>query len=69
MRGEHLHSGSSYKRLEQGVFQLPRSLAESHNPEVAQSDLSLILEGIDLSGARRRKRYAAPSYSRARKRA
>jgi len=58
-----------YKRLEQGVFRLPQSLADTPNPEVEVTDLSLILEGIDLSGARRRKRYVAPSYSRARKRA
>lgn len=50
-----------YKRLEQGVFRLPQTLADAVNPEVAQADLSLILEGIDLSGAQRRKRYAAPS--------
>ena len=54
-----------YKRLEQGVFRLPQSLAEAVNPEVELADLSLILEGIDLSGAQRRKRYAAPSHSRA----
>lgn len=54
-----------YKRLEQGVFRLPQSLADAVNPEVALTDLSLILEGIDLSEAQRRKRYAAPSHSRA----
>lgn len=50
-----------YKRLEQGVFCLPQDLAETVNPEVELADLSLILEGIDLSGAQRRKRYARPS--------
>ena len=50
-----------YKRLEQGVFRLPQSLADAVNPEVELADLSLILEGIDLSGAQRRKRYTAPS--------
>ena len=58
-----------YKRLEQGVFRLPQSLADSHNPEVEVSDLSLILEGIDLSGARRRKRYTKPTYKQGLKRA
>jgi len=58
-----------YKRLEQGVFRLPQGLADSHNPEVEVSDLSLILEGIDLSGARRRKRYTTRSHSPALKRA
>jgi len=51
-----------YKRLEQGVFRLPQSLADAVNPEVELADLSLILEGIDLSGAQRRKRYIAPSH-------
>lgn len=51
-----------YKRLEQGVFRLPQFLADAVNPEVEQADLSLILEGIDLSGAQRRKRYVAPSH-------
>ena len=46
-----------YKRLEQGVFQLPQSITNTSNPEVEVSDLSLILEGIDLSSARRRKRF------------
>jgi len=27
MRAEHLHSGSSYKRLERGTFQFPSSAA------------------------------------------
>ncbi len=47
-----------YKRLEQGVFRLPQSIANMPNPEVEVTDLSLILEGIDLSSARRRKRFS-----------
>jgi transposase len=46
-----------YKRLEQGVFRLPQSIVNMPNPEVEVTDLSLILEGIDLSSARRRKRF------------
>lgn len=46
-----------YKRLEQGVFRLPQSIVNTPNPEVEVTDLSLILEGIDLSSARRRKRF------------
>ena len=46
-----------YKRLEQGVFRLPQSVVNMPNPEVEVADLSLILEGIDLSSARRRKRF------------
>ena len=47
-----------YKRLEKGVFRLPQSIVNTPNPEVEITDLSLILEGIDLSSARRRKRFA-----------
>ena len=54
-----------YKRLEEGVFRLPQSLADTANPKVELADLSLILEGIDLSGAQRRKRYVAPSHRHA----
>jgi transposase len=39
------------KRLEQGRFQI------AQNAEIGASDLSLILEGIDLTKARRRKRF------------
>lgn len=44
-----------YKRLEQGVFHLP-----GHEPECLEIDvprLTLILEGLELSGARQHKRY------------
>jgi transposase len=47
-----------YKRLEQGVFRLPGRGMDTHRLEVSVAELSLILEGIDLAGARRRKRYA-----------
>ena len=47
-----------YKRLEQGIFRLPTCSTEAHQLEVSVTELSLILEGIDLAGARRRKRYA-----------
>jgi len=46
------------KRLERGVFTLP----VAHEPSVVLSaaELALILEGIDLSHAKRHKRYVAP---------
>ena len=47
-----------YKRLEQGAFRLPRHGTDTHRLEVSIAELSLILEGIDLAGAKRRKRYA-----------
>ena len=46
-----------YKRLEQGVFHLPAYPADTSTLEVNIAELSLILEGIDLAGARGHKRY------------
>jgi transposase len=44
-----------YKRLERGCFRLPKEPAdESRHVELSSSDLALMLEGIDLTGARRR---------------
>jgi transposase len=48
-----------YKRLEQGCFRLPEG-----NQDVLTIDsvrLSLILEGIDLAGARQQRRYRRPT--------
>jgi transposase len=48
-----------YKRLEQGVFTLPKA-SEADQPqrvEMTWVEMSLILEGIDLTGAKRRKRF------------
>lgn len=45
-----------YKRLEAGVFTLPK--ANGSSLELGSAELSLILEGIDLAGAKRQKRYA-----------
>lgn len=49
-----------YKRLEQGVFRLPRG--EEATREVDVVRLMLILEGLDLSGARQQKRYKKTVY-------
>ena len=53
-----------YKRLEQGTFQFPtdgKSKEEvAAGVEISSSDLSLLLGGIDLRSARRRKRYEHP---------
>ena len=47
-----------YKRLEAGTFQLPKEV-QSGAKQIAleSSELSLMLEGIDLRGAKRRKRW------------
>jgi len=46
-----------YKRLEQGVFHLQAYPADTSTLELDIAELSLILEGIDLAGTRRCKRY------------
>ena len=46
-----------YKRLEAGTFQLPSSASESL--EIDHAQLAMLLSGIDLASAKRRKRYQA----------
>lgn len=47
-----------YKRLEEGTFGFPGGTAGG--AEVSAAELALILEGIDVAGLTRRKRYARP---------
>jgi transposase len=51
-----------YKRLEQGTFQFPTDGPNKERPEtgieITHSQLSLLLGGIDLASARKRKRYS-----------
>ena len=51
------HDGLSifYKRLERGTYQVPRA-GEDH-VELDAAELSMLLSGIDMTSARRRKRY------------
>jgi transposase len=44
-----------YKRLEKGTFRFPRG--EAGGVEVEAGELMLLLEGIELAGARRRPRF------------
>jgi transposase len=47
-----------YKRLERGTFEmLSRPRAGQRHVEIDAGELALILEGVDLRGARRRKRW------------
>lgn len=48
-----------YQQLQRGTYQLPdpESLKDHHTLEVTRSQLSLILDGIDLSSARQRVRF------------
>lgn len=47
-----------YKRLEEGVFHLPAQ--EGNGVEIDVPRLTLILEGLDLAGAKQQKRFARP---------
>lgn len=46
-----------YKRLEKGTFEFPSNTSESKSLELGREDLMMILEGIDLKSAVKRKRY------------
>ena len=51
-----------YQQLQQGTYQLPGedSLEEQQTLEVTRSQLSLMLDGIDLASARQRMRFQLP---------
>ena len=51
-----------YKRLERGTFALPTApgVGQRH-VELDAGDLGLMLEGVDLRGARRRVRWRRPT--------
>ena len=46
-----------YKRLEEGVFKLPRVAVDRTSLELRPSELAMLLEGIDLSSVKRLRRY------------
>ena len=48
------------KRLESGTFQFPTVPCRDGALEIQSTDLALILSGIDLDSARRRRRFALP---------
>ena len=46
-----------YKRLEEGVFKVPKVKAGQHSMELRASELAMILDGIDLASVKRVKRF------------
>lgn len=46
-----------YKRLEAGVFRLPRVAGGARSVEMRASELAMLLDGIDLASVRRAPRY------------
>jgi len=47
-----------YKRLEIGVFKLPRIRAGERSQELRGSELAMLLDGIDVASVKRLPRYA-----------
>jgi transposase len=47
-----------YKRLEAGTYQLPTAPDDAAGMEIDATDLAILLNGIDLRSAKRRKRYS-----------
>ena len=52
-----------YKRLESGVFKLPRMRPGSRSVELRASELAMILDGIDMTKLKRVPRYERTSIS------
>ncbi len=46
-----------YKRLEQGVFKLPRAKEGARSVELRASELAMVLDGIDVAKLKRVSRY------------
>ena len=49
-----------YKRLESGTFEVPPRSASDGQVELDATELAMMLGGISLADAKRRKRYVAP---------
>jgi hypothetical protein len=54
-------SDANFKRLESGSFQSSSASKDQARMEIDVTQLSLILHGIDLATAKRRKRYRKAS--------
>jgi transposase len=50
-----------YKRLERGCFEAPRGAAEQTHLELDAVELAMLLGGVSLASAQRRRRYALAS--------
>ena len=52
-----------YKRLEQGVFKLPRPAPGARSVELRASELAMILDGIDMTKLKRVPRYERETHT------
>jgi transposase len=46
-----------YKRLEKGTFQIPPNPSQHASTELSYDVLMMLIEGIDITGIKRRPRY------------
>jgi transposase len=53
-----------YKRLETGVFKLPRAKDGARSVELRASELAMLLDGIDMAKLKRVLRYERPARTR-----
>ncbi len=53
-----------YKRLEAGVFKLPKVKDGARSVELRASELAMILDGIDMTKLKRTPRYERPARTR-----
>ncbi len=49
-----------YKRLESGTFEMLRPEGEAATVEIDAAELAMLLSGVSLASAKRRKRYSRP---------
>jgi transposase len=63
LRLESVHSWLSYKRLEVGVFKLPRVAPGAGSVELRASELAMLLDGIDMAKLKRVPRYERAAQS------
>ena len=50
-----------YKRLERGSFEMPRVSGDAPHLQLDATELAMLLGGVSLASAKRRKRYRAAS--------
>ena len=50
-----------YKRLERGSFEMPRTSGTAQHLELDATELAMLLGGVSLASAKRRKRYSIAS--------
>lgn len=50
-----------YTRLEEGTFRFPTAQEGQRSLSISAADLAMLLDGVDLSTVKRRKRYARPA--------